>query len=134
VYAGKDGNVYRNNDGTWQKYDNGNWNNASVSPETKANAQQRAETARSNQSGTGIAGSADPGGTRSSGVAREQASSFSQSRGSSDFSDLNRDAQARQRGTERTQSFQNYERSSGSSGFSRGGGGRAGGRAGGRRR
>jgi hypothetical protein len=26
VYAGHDGNVYRNQGGSWQKYDNGSWN------------------------------------------------------------------------------------------------------------
>jgi hypothetical protein len=26
MYAGRDGNVYRNTGNGWQKYDNGNWN------------------------------------------------------------------------------------------------------------
>ena len=46
VYAGRDGNVYRNTGDGWQKYDNGGWNSAS--PEQKQQAQDRANQARDN--------------------------------------------------------------------------------------
>jgi hypothetical protein len=32
VYAGRDGNVYRNSGNGWQKYDNGNWNSVNRQP------------------------------------------------------------------------------------------------------
>jgi hypothetical protein len=31
MYAGRDGNVYKNTGGSWQKYDNGSWNNVNTS-------------------------------------------------------------------------------------------------------
>jgi hypothetical protein len=49
MYAGKDGNVYRNTGNGWEKYDNGNWNTASSpysasgQPRTQ-NSQQRSPT------------------------------------------------------------------------------------------
>jgi hypothetical protein len=124
VYAGRDGNVYRKSGDSWQRYDNGSWNNASVSPETRANTQQRAEEARASRpEGTSsMAGN-------SSRLSQEQADSISQRRSqssqSSTMSDLNRESQARQRGTQQTQRFQSSSRSS--RGFG-GGGGRRGGR------
>jgi hypothetical protein len=48
MYAGRDGNIYRNSGSGWQKYDNGNWNSVnrpapqsgSSSARTPANAPQ----------------------------------------------------------------------------------------------
>jgi hypothetical protein len=45
MYAGRDGNVYRNSGSGWQKYDNGNWNSVNR-PDS-----QRASSAR-DSSGT----------------------------------------------------------------------------------
>ena len=50
VYAGRDGNVYRNTGEGWQKYDSGGWNNVAT-PEQRQNAQQRANTAQQRPSG-----------------------------------------------------------------------------------
>jgi hypothetical protein len=44
MYAGKDGNVYRNTGSGWEKYDNGNWNTA-TSPYS-ASAQPRAQNSQ----------------------------------------------------------------------------------------
>jgi hypothetical protein len=49
LYAGKDGNVYKNTGNGWQKYDNGNWNTAtspySASAQTRTqNSQQKSPT------------------------------------------------------------------------------------------
>jgi hypothetical protein len=44
LYAGKDGNVYKNSGNGWQKYDNGNWNTA-TSPYS-ASAQPRAQNSQ----------------------------------------------------------------------------------------
>jgi hypothetical protein len=95
VYAGRDGNVYRNTGSGWQKYDNGNWNSANQSQTRK----QPGETSRSapqNNAGAQRTGS------------QTQA--------------LQGEAQSRQRGAE---SSQRYQRSAGGGGFSgRSGGGR----------
>lgn len=87
MYAGKDGNVYKNTGGGWQKYDNGSWNSVDTSA-----AQQRAESARSNAS------------------ERSGGQSFNRS-------ELNQEAQNRQRGAAQSD---RYARSGGG-----GGGGRA---------
>jgi hypothetical protein len=56
VYAGRDGNVYRkDNGGSWQKYDNGGWNSV---PE--ATPQQREQAAARAQDRAGQAGSQSP--------------------------------------------------------------------------
>ncbi|PYR37824.1 MAG: hypothetical protein DMF93_17165 [Acidobacteria bacterium] len=48
VYAGRDGNVYRNQGGSWQKYDSGGgWNSVQQpTPQQREQAQQRATQAR----------------------------------------------------------------------------------------
>jgi hypothetical protein len=52
VYAGRDGNVYKKNDGGgWSKYnhDSGGWNTVQPTAEQRQQAQQHAETARTNR-------------------------------------------------------------------------------------
>jgi hypothetical protein len=48
MYAGHDGNVYRNTGSGWQKYDSGNWNPVN-SPSGSTAARDRAPSASSNQ-------------------------------------------------------------------------------------
>src|SRR5262249_44310594 len=49
VYAGRDGNVYRNSGSGWQQYDNGGWNSVpEATPQQREQAQQRANQARGN--------------------------------------------------------------------------------------
>jgi len=56
VYAGRDGNVYRNTGDGWQKYDNGGWNNANTpTPNSGAGA-----GARAGQTGTTRPGDPTP--------------------------------------------------------------------------
>lgn len=122
VYAGRDGNVYRNTGDGWQKYDNGSWGSVNT-PEPTAGTRDRATT------GTGTAA-----GTRDRATAGTTATTRPADRGTMD--QLNRDASARTSGTQRTSSY-GTARSGGfsnrSAGSYRGGGGaRAGG--GGRRR
>jgi hypothetical protein len=113
VYAGRDGNVYRQEGGSWQRYDNGGWNDVS-------GAQPRA---------TGTTGTA---GTR-----RAETGSRADS---GTVGQLDRDAQARSSGAERTRDASSVRSGSAgtrsgsyrpSGGASRGGASRAGG---GRRR
>jgi hypothetical protein len=116
VYAGRDGNVYRNQGGSWQKYDNGSWGNVETPQRSSG---QAATTQARDRSTTGAVSSAD----RWDSGTRDQ---------------LDRDRAARSEGSQRTSSYSNYRssgsRSSASSyrgGGSRGGGSRGGG---GRRR
>jgi hypothetical protein len=132
VYAGKDGNVYRKTDGGWQSWDKGNgWSDAGAG----AGGGNRPSQQPSTGAGSGARPSTQPSqpsaGTRPS------------------TGQLDRDAQARSQGAQRTQDYGNYQRggsssgnrggssastrgsSSGSRGGSRGGGSRGGG---GRRR
>jgi hypothetical protein len=115
VYAGRDGNVYKNDGNGWQKYDNGNggWNNVEGTPEQRQQAQQRADDARS------------------------QASTRSASGDSATVGQLNRDSAARAEGAQRTRDYSSSTSSrSGSSGSYRpsGGGARPTPRGGGGRR
>jgi hypothetical protein len=112
VYAGRDGNVYRKNGDSWQKYDNGGWNN------TQKPSQSQIDQAR--------------------GQAQQRTGQLD--RGT--YDGLNRDSAARADGAQRTQAFNNYQRSGGSgssassyrsSGASRPSGGYRGGRGGGGR-
>ena len=129
VYAGRDGNVYRNNGGSWQQYgSNGSWGN--VNRPATSSGQGTARTGSGTYSQMGTTRSAEP----------------------STMSQLDRDSRARQEGTQRTGDYSSYQRSgssssassyrssgstSRSSGGSYGGGARSGGGArggGGRRR
>jgi len=112
VYAGRDGNVYRNTGSGWQKYDNGGWNSApQPTPQQREQAQERATQARDGAA-------ANP-----------------------TVSQLNRDSAARSEGAQRTRdagAVNSGTRGTNSSSFRpSGGGARTGGgsmRGGGRRR
>ena len=118
IYAGKDGNAYKKTDSGWQQYENGGWNSVDTSA-AKANANerlqnsgaqgQRAETAQTSNTMTGASrdGSGAQSGSTSRDLGQRDASQSSQVQG------LNRDAQARQQGTQRTQNYQRQSRSSG---------------------
>jgi hypothetical protein len=100
MYAGKNGDVYRkDSSGSWQKYENGGWSDTGPKPTPHAqNASQRqgaqAQLRPAQGTGDGAAASQQP--AISSGT-RQQ---------------LDRDAQARQTGAQRTQQFQQSERAS----------------------
>ena len=113
MYAGANGNVYRNTGGSWQKYDNGNWNSVQRPSASSQNFERPA----------------------AGGVTRPQISN-------SEFQNMNQELQNRQRGSFQAQNFQNFHQSSGGWGSrfqgGQGGGwgsrfGGGGGRLGGRR-
>jgi hypothetical protein len=113
IYAGRDGNAYRRQDGTWQKYENGGWNNTEKQPS--------GERPRPNE------GASSTGGRTAQTSAADRATT----------DQLNRDAQARTQGAQRTTDYGNY-RSGGATrsggGYGGGGGGARRGGGGGRRR
>jgi hypothetical protein len=117
VYAGKDGNAYKKTDNGWQQYENGGWNPVDSS-EAKANAKSKAQSAGAN----GQRAQSAQTSTTSAGAQRDRAAattnSLQQTGGqrssaaqSSELQGLDRDAKARQQGTERTQKYQRQSRS-----------------------
>ncbi|HXX53614.1 MAG TPA: hypothetical protein VEI28_03485 [Thermodesulfovibrionales bacterium] len=110
MYAGHDGNVYKNTGSGWQKYDNGSWNNVQKpSSSQEGSAQQRAQ-----------------------GAEQQRSSSFGSQGGSEQMQHLQQEAQNRQRGEQSSERFQQFQRSSGGERSWGGGGGSRGG-GGGRR-
>src|SRR5438552_12901141 len=140
MYAGHDGNVYKNTANGWQKYDNGNWNSvnkpqpnwqgAESSQQTTAseNYQQRS-SAPSSQARSSTASCSNRSSEGS--YNRSGESSYNRPGGgsSSEMQDMQREAQNRQRGGQESQRFQDFQRGGGDR-F--GGGGGRGGRGGGR--
>jgi hypothetical protein len=164
VYAGRNGEVYRQTDKGWQQRSGDNWKNKSgdpsqagrVSQSQKDQASQRAQSrdasqaSRQTQSRQPSQAQRDQASqraqSRDASQASQRAQSYKASGGSrSSTQQLNSSSQARQRGSQRTSSY-NQSRSSSSSrsrpsgggssgGGSRGGGSRGGGgRGGGGRR
>jgi hypothetical protein len=136
IYAGRDGNVYRNQGGSWQKYDSGSggWTNApSATPQQREQAQQRVGDAQQRAADARAGGGAASAGT--SGTIGGSSGLDSSTRGQ-----LDRDSAARSEGSQRSRDLNTSRSRSGSSSAgsyrpSSGGGGarvRAGG--GGRRR
>jgi hypothetical protein len=114
VYAGKDGNVYKKTGNGWQQYGNGGWNPVdSATPRNTAAQPAQNSTASARQPRASTADSKSP-----SQPIANQTNSISQRQQRpaagqpSQFQDLNRDAQARQMGTEKAQSFQRQRPSS----------------------
>ncbi len=132
MYAGHDGNVYKNTGNGWQKYDNGSWNSANKPQpnwQGAENSQQRTAN-ESYQQRASSASSSDRSGASS--YNRPSESSANRSDFDSQRQDLDREAQNRSRGdfsSQRSQSFQGggFDRSGGGGGFGGFGGDRFGG-------
>ena len=91
LYAGHDGNVYKNTGSGWQKYDSGSWNRVQTPTSTGASQQSMPSTAQ------------------------QRSASFEQSGGSEQVQKMQQEAQNRQRGAQENQRAQQYERSGGGS-------------------
>jgi hypothetical protein len=104
MYAGHDGNVYKNTGSGWQTYNNGSWND--VNKPTQQQAQQKTQSYSQQHptSGTG--------------------SYSAQQKPTGSTSDLNQEAQARQRGATESQRYSQGQHS-GWGDRSGGGGGRS---------
>jgi len=114
MYAGHDGNVYKNTGSGWQKYDNGSWNNVQK-PSTPTNTTQQKAQSTAQQKPTSSQGASS----------QQRASSSQHSGGGEQTQGLQKEAQNRQRGAQSTQRFQEFQRSAGGGGGrSWGGGGR----------
>jgi hypothetical protein len=128
MYAGHDGNVYKNTGNGWQKYDNGSWNSVNKPQPNWQGAessqqrtgsesyQQRSSAASSYNHSSASAGGSDRSGGSSydrSGEGNSDRSDFSSQR-----QDLDRESQNRFRGGQSSQRFQDFQRG----GFGGGGG------------
>jgi hypothetical protein len=149
MYAGHDGNVYKNTGNGWQKYDNGSWNSvnkpqpnwqgAESSQQrtgSESNQQRSAAASSYNRSSASSDSRPSEGGFDRSGdgggFSRSGAGGFDQS-GGGGFGDLDREAQNRWRGGQQSERFQNFQRGGGFGGDRFGGGGFRGGGFRGRR-
>ena len=116
MYAGHDGNVYKNTGSGWQKYDNGSWNNVQKPTTSSAQSYNQQHPASTNPNY-----SADQQKAQSYNQQRPSGTSgYSKPSGGSSYGDLNQEAQDRQRGAEQSQRFSQYQHSGGWGG---GGGG-----------
>lgn len=138
VYAGHDGNVYKNTGSGWQKYDDGGWSSVTPPSGSQAKAQGTSGTAATRQttSGSTTAHQANAPATARSQVRQAPAGGAP---GSAGVSDLQREAQGRQRGALQSERYENASRAAFGGGPAERGagfGGRAGGgfERGGRRR
>jgi hypothetical protein len=130
MYAGHDGNVYKNTGNGWQKYDNGSWNSVNKPQPNWQGAEnnQQRSSAQSSQARSSTASSYNRSSEGS--YNRSSESSYNRSGGgsSSEMQNMQREAQNRQRGGQESQRFSDFQRGGGDR-F--GGGGGWGGRGGG---
>jgi hypothetical protein len=119
IYAGKDGNAYKKTDSGWQQYDNGSWHPVEGSG-AQPKAQAQSQSAGANARGQNAQATQTPASDGTANTARQNTPSQQPAgaASSAQVQDLNRDAQARQQGTQRTESYQRQSR-----GSSRGSGG-----------
>jgi hypothetical protein len=105
MYAGHDGNVYKNTGSGWQTYNNGSWND--VNKPTQQQAQQKTQSYSQQHPNSGAGNYS------------------SQSKPMGSTSDLNQEAQNRQRGATESQRYSQGQRSGWGGDRSGGGGGRS---------
>jgi hypothetical protein len=145
MYAGHDGNVYKNTGSGWETYNNGSWapvqkptgNTATTAGETNqqklqsnpnyASAQQKAQSNPNYASAQQKAQSnpnysADQQKAKSYGQQTTNNGAYSRPSGSQSTSDLNQQAQARQRGAQQSQRYSQTQRGAGTRSY--GGGNR----------
>lgn len=113
MYAGHDGNVYKNTGSGWEKYDNGSWNAVQKPTTPTGTTQQKAAPSQASSS--------------------QQHASSEHSGGSSQMESLEKEAQNRERGAQQSERFQQSQHSGGGRSWGGGGGGGSRGGGGGRR-
>jgi hypothetical protein len=121
MYAGHDGNVYKNTGNGWEKYDNGSWNSVSK-PQPNwqgAESSQQRTASESYQQRSSAGSSNDRSGGGDSFGRSGGGGGFDRSGSEGGFGDLDREAQNRSRGEFSSQRFQGFQ----GGGFDRFGGG-----------
>lgn len=115
MYAGHDGNVYKNTGSGWQTYNNGSWND--VNKPTQQQAQQKTQSYSQQHPNSGAGNySSQP---------KPTGGSYSQPKPMGSTSDLNQEAQNRQRGATESQRYSQGQHSGWGGDRSGGGGGRS---------
>jgi hypothetical protein len=144
MYAGHDGNVYKNTGSGWEKYDSGGWNSVQKPTTPTSTTQQKptmSQGASTQQQAQATQQQRSASGQPTASSAQQRGSSSGQSGGSEQMQQMQKEAQNRQRGEQSNQRSQQYQQSrggggrswGGSGGGSRGGGGFGGGGGRGRR-
>ena len=120
MYAGHDGNVYKNTGNGWQKYDNGSWNSVNKpQPNWQGAESSQQRTASESYQQRSSAASSEDRAASGGGADRSEGSGFDRSGGGGGSGDLDREAQNRSRGDFSSQRFQGFQ----GGGFDRFGGG-----------
>src|SRR5438094_758052 len=132
MYAGHDGNVYKNTGNGWQKYDNGSWNSVNKPQPNWQGAESSQQRTGSQNYQQRTSASSNYNRSGESSYNRSGESGYNRSGGgsSSEMQNMQREAQNRQRGASESQRFQQASRGAGGGGW----GGRSGGGGGGRGR
>ncbi len=127
MYAGHDGNVYKNTGSGWQTYNNGSWNNVQK-PTQQSYDQQHPASTNPNYASAQQKAQSNPNYSADQQKAQSYnqqhpsgASGYNKPSGGSSYGDLNQEAQNRQRGAQQSQRFSQYQHSAGGWG-DRGGG------------
>jgi hypothetical protein len=129
MYAGHDGNVYKNTGNGWQKYNNGSWNSVNKPQpnwQGAESSQQRTGSESYQQRSSAASSSnrsAESSYNRSGGGESDRSGGGDYNRSGGGSGDLDREAQNRSRGGQGSQRFQDFQRG----GFDRSGGGGFGG-------
>jgi hypothetical protein len=119
MYAGHDGNVYKDTGNGWQKYDNGSWNSVNKpQPNWQGAENNQQRTGSESYQQRSSAASSDDRSSSAGGFDRSGGGGFDRSGGGSGSGDLDREAQNRSRGDFSSQRFQGFQ----GGGFDRSGG------------
>jgi hypothetical protein len=102
MYAGHDGNVYKNTGDGWEKYNNGSWNPVNKPSPNFSQATQQGSSlgSSSNEASRGASERSGEGG-------------YNRSGGTSQMQDMQREAQNRSRGSQESNRFQQFQRGGG---------------------
>ena len=134
MYAGHDGNVYKNTGSGWQTYNNGSWNNVQKPTTTSAQSYDQQHPTSTNpnycvgpaegpEQSQLLGRPAEGAKLSTSSIHRDRAGIQAERRS---YGDLNQEAQDRQRGAQQSQRFSQYQHSGGWGDDRWGGGGRSG--------
>jgi hypothetical protein len=121
MYAGHDGNVYKNTGSGWEKYNDGSW--SSVKPPASTNPTGTTQSAAQQKPTSSQESSAQQ---RAEGAESQRPSSSGRSGEEEQMQRMQQEAQNRQRGAEQSERFQQFQHSGGGGG-ERGFGGHGGG-------
>ena len=132
VYAGHDGNVYKNTGSGWQKYDGGSWNDVQQPSGSQAKTTSTSSTAATRQTTTGSTAASRQADAQAQAATRTQPRQAPATGEAATWSvgGLQREAQSRQRGALQSERYESASRAAfgGGGGAERGAG--FGGRAG----